>query len=244
MLLSAALFGTKHISGLIIVVTLVIIGLWLLEKYQPRKERILIIFAVLFLVLESIKIVFLWVKTGNYPQNHLPFHLCSLPLYMYPLIAFVKSEKVKQFIYPAAYATVLIGGFIALLYPVNIIGETDNWALVKDNFLPYLSFVFHGLMILAPIYLLRSGLYKITFPKLREAYIVSVIFMVMAIIVNTILDQDFMLLNYGNGSPFQFIIEINQILYTVTMILLGLLAILIFHSVTILIVRIKNYVTK
>ncbi len=233
--LSADLFGMKHISGLLVVILLVILALYLVEKYKPKTFFVLVTVTLIFFVLELLKQI-----ESGFPMNHLPFHLCSFPLYLYPIITFVKNDKVKQFVLPAAYATVLFGGLIALLYPSNILGSENTWALVHANYLPYIAFVYHGAMIFAPIYLLRSGEYKITMQKLIPAFIVTFIFMASAMIVNAIFDKDFMLLNYGNGSPFQFIHNTSPILYTISMILLGFLAVTIFHGITYLIVRNKQ----
>jgi hypothetical protein len=47
-------------------------------------------------------------------------------------------------------------------------------------------------------------------------------------IVNAITNQDFLLLNYGNGSPFQFLITESKLLYQTTMIALGAFLICLF----------------
>ena len=234
-LASAPLFGPKHLIGVAVVLVLVVLALFLVKKYQPKSFIVLLVVTVLFYVLEIIKQV-----ESGWPQSHLPFHLCSFPLYLYPLVTFVKNEKVRSYILPAAYATVLFGGLIAVLYPSNILGGELTWACVEGNKLPYVAFIYHGIMIFAPIYLIVSGIYKITIPKLLKAFPATLLFMFSAIIVNEITDKDFMLLKYGNGSPFQFVYDINPILYTVVMILLGIFAVSLFHVITCLIVKNKE----
>ena len=237
LILSAPIFGSKHIIGLLVVLALVILTLFFIEKRELPFKIVILVITAGILGLEAIKLIYITTRDGSFPMNHLPFHLCSLPLYLYPIISFARRPKVIQFVLPAAYATVLFGGLIALLYPTNILGGEVTWALTKDNFLPYLSFLYHGLMILGPVYILRSGFYRINLLKIKEAFIVTFIFMVMAMIVNFIFEKDFMLLREGNGSPFQFIRDINPILYTVVMIFVGFLAVFIFHGVTCLIVK-------
>lgn len=231
---AASIFGFKHLSGLFVVLLLVVLALYLVERFKPKTFYVLLAVTILFYVLEFIKQV-----ESGWPVSHLPFHLCSFPLYLYPILTFVKNDKVKNYVLPAAYATVLFGGLIALLYPSNILGDTESWALVEANKLPYVAFLYHGVMIFAPVYLIRSGNYEITMKKIVPAFVVTFIFMVSAMIVNGITGKDFMLLNYGNGSPFQFIHKINPILYTSTMVLLGFFAVFLFHSITYLIVRKK-----
>lgn len=247
MILAAQVFGSKHLIGLLIVITLVLLSMFLVEKKNVSQKKVLLVVTIGLLVIEITKLTFITINAGSFPMNHLPLHLCSLPLYLYPIIAFSKNEKLKKFVLPAAYATVLFGGLIALLYPANILGSEETWTLTKDNFLPYISFVYHGLMIFGPIYLLRSGMYTISIPKLKVAFIVTFIFMLMAMTVNTysnIVDsfgvKDFMLLNTGNGSPFVFIRDINLLLYTVSMILIGFFAVALFHMITYAIVGNKS----
>jgi uncharacterized membrane protein YwaF len=235
MLFAAAVFGSKHIIGLVIVIILVIAAMMFVEKKEVKKEKVLVVATIGFLVIEVTKLTFITIDDGVFPLYHIPLHLCSLPLYLYPIIVWSNNEKVKQFVIPASFATILFGGMIALLYPSNILGSEDTWAFTKNNFLPYISFIYHGIMIFAPIYLLRSGIYKIKGRHIKEAYIVSLIFMLIAIIVNYVLDKDFMLLHYGNGSPFQFLREVSPLLYTSVMIVLGLIAIAVFHFVTVLV---------
>jgi uncharacterized membrane protein YwaF len=237
MILTAPIFGSKHLIGLLVVTALIVLGFYLITKKEYKKRNVMIFIMIWFLVLEVIKLSYITINNGSFPLNHIPLHLCSLPLYLYPILALSKSEHVKKFVFPAAYATVLFGGVIALLYPVNIIGGLESWAFVQDNFLPFISFLYHGMMIFAALYLLKSEQYTITWRTLPYAYYVSLIFMIVAIIFNTILDKDFMLLNYGNGSPVQFIHDISPILYTLTMIGLGFFAIFVFHGVTLLFVR-------
>lgn len=236
-LASAPLFGSKHLIGLFVVIIFVVLALFLVERYQVTFKNVILVVTIGLLLFEAIKLIFTTIDNGSFPMYHLPFHLCSLPLYLYPILAFSKRTDFVKFVLPAAYATVLFGGLIALLYPANILGSETTWALTKSNVLPYISFVYHGLMIFGPVYLIRSGFYRIKMANIKEAFIVTFIFMVAAIIVNYTLEKDFMLLREGNGSPFQFITEISPLLYTVVMILIGFLAVAIFHSVTCLFVK-------
>lgn len=238
LILSAPLFGSKHLIGLFVVLALVVLALYLVERNEVPFRKVILVVTIGFLVFEALKLGFIIINNDwKYPMNHIPLHLCSLPLYLYPIIAFSKRADVVKFVLPAAYSTVLFGGLIAMLYPSNILGGEMTWALTKSNYLPYVSFIYHGIMIFAPIYLLRSKFYKIKMADLKEAFIVTFIFMVMAIIANLTLDQDYMILSKGTGSPFAFLLDIHPVVYTVGMIIIGFIAVAIFHSITCLIVK-------
>jgi len=59
----------------------------------------------------------------------------------------------------------------------------------------------------------------------KNVVIIAIIFALMAITMNNLLDKDFMMLNRGTGSPFQFLIEISKPLYISTMVGLALILI-------------------
>ena len=232
MFISAELFGTKHLMGL--VVTLVVIAVMFLvsEKVFKKDTKLtLLVVLGLFYILEILKIGYMWIDKGSFPMNHLPFHLCSLPLYLTPMVVFIKNEKVLKYVLPATVAGLMFGGTVAMLYPVNILGDGSSFFPLSDNFIPLVSFVFHPLMIFTAIYLVFSGRYKMKFFTFINGFPVIIGFMLIAMIANVIFDQDFMLLNRGSGSPFQFLLETSQWLYVGSMIVLGLLGIAIFHSV-------------
>lgn len=229
MLLTAPMFGSKHLIGLVLVAILYTALYFLAKKKEVPSKNVIFMFTIALLSLEFIKLLYLIIRDGSFPMNHIPLHLCSLPLYVYSILAFTKNETLKELVKPAAFAGVLFGGTIALLYPVNIIGGEVAWRFTGDNFLPFISFLYHGIMIFLPIYLIKSGTYEFEFRRLKDAYIVLVAFMALAMIVNAITGKDFMLLNTGNGSPLAFLLDNSQIVYTGSMIVLGLVGVLLFH---------------
>lgn len=231
-LLSAPMFGTKHLLGVLIVLVVVIIILNVFKKlYLYKKEKqlkVMIGFTVLFYLLEFLKLGVTMYPTWDFPMYHLPFHLCSLPIYLFPLLIFVPSNfKLRDYISATAYATIMFAAVLAFAYPSNILGGSENWFPLKDNVLPIISFTYHGLMILSSLYLIKSRLFIPSKDSYIKATVVTFLFGVIGIIVNYWLDKDFMLLTKGNGSPLQFLIETSQILYTTSMIVIGLVLIVL-----------------
>lgn len=230
-ILAASLFGSKHLLGLLYVVVLVMVGLFLLGK-ESSKKKILILIILLF-IFEISKLGFLIIRDGSFPMNHLPLHLCSIPLYIYPIIYFVKDgSKLQKYALATGFVTVLGAALAALFLPENIIGNNDHWFPVTNNFLPWLSFTYHGLMILAAAWLLKSKMYV---PEYKDVFRVMPFtfgLMVLAIIANILLDKDFMLLNKGTGSPLAGILENGQVVYTISMIVTGLVVIGVISAIT------------
>ncbi len=232
--LSAPLFGSKHAIGVLAVIILcVIASLFVFNKKKSvNHHRSILIFMVMFYILEIVKLTYITHSDGSFPIYQLPFHLCSFPLYLYPMMYFLKPGAfVERFVKPAAYSVVMLAGIMALALPTNILGESVSWLPLKDNFLPILSFIYHGLMIFSSVYLLRTGIYTVMKNDWYRAILVSFGFAAIAMTVNQLLDKDFMLLHYGNGSPLQFINDYSHFLYVVSM--LGLAVILIILNFTI-----------
>jgi hypothetical protein len=142
-----------------------------------------------------------------------------------------KNASIKNWLMPAAFSTVMLAGLIALLIPTNILGVEQFWLPLENNLVEITSFIFHGLMVAAPLALIKLGYYKPKIKDIPKALLFTGVFTSVAMIVNTFTNQDFLLLNYGNGSPFQFLINISKLLYQLTMISLGAFLISIFFIV-------------
>ncbi|MDY0023463.1 MAG: YwaF family protein [Candidatus Izemoplasmatales bacterium] len=221
LILQAPLFGLKHIIGILFVILLFSSIALIYKKYKFLNDRkILIIFLIVFYILEIIKITYIMsISDWVYPIYQLQLQFCSLPLYLYPLMVIFKDFKfVDKFIKPAAYSLIMLAGLLALIMPVNIIGNSNSWLPLSDNILPIISFIYHGLMIFSSLWLLKSKYYNFNIKNYFNAMVVGLIYATIGMIANVLLDQDYMLLNKGNGSPLQFIIEISKPLYLLTMI--------------------------
>ncbi len=230
----AQVFGEKHLFGTGLLFIIVIIFLWFIKKNSNVKiqKKYLIIFTILFLTIEFIRLILLIIRDGALAIYQLPLNLCSVPLYLYPALSLDQNNGVfKKWLMPAAFSTVMLAGLIALLIPTNILGAEISWFPIENNLVEITSFVFHGLMIAAPLGLIKLGYYKPTIKDIPKALLFTGGFALVAIIVNALTNQDFLLLNYGTGSPFQFLITTSKILYQLTMIGLGALLISLFFIV-------------
>jgi hypothetical protein len=186
-------------------------------------------FTGLFLGIELLRLTFLIIRDGGLAIYQLPLNLCSVPLYLYPAISLDKKNGVlKKWLMPAAFATVMLAGLIALLIPTNILGPEMFWLPLDKNYVEIASFTFHAVMIAAPLALIKLDYYKPKLGDIGYALAFTGGFAAIAMIINAITNQDFLLLNYGNGSPFQFLITESKLLYQTTMIALGAFLICLF----------------
>lgn len=227
-LLSAPLFGSKHLIGILaILIVSILLSFVVYRKKRPPKQRhVVLAFMAAFYTLEIIKLTYITIQDGSFPIYHLPFQLCSLPLYLYPLMYFIKRGAfIERFVKPAAFSVVMLAGLMALAMPTTILGNALSWLPLKDNVLPIISFTYHGLMIFSAVYLLKSGFYEFRLSDIYKAILVAFAFAGVAMVMNAWLDKDFMLLHYGNGSPFQFINDSSHVLYLIVMFSLGVILI-------------------
>ena len=95
-------------------------------------------------------------------------------------------------------------------------------------------------MIFASVYMLKSGYLKLRLSDIPKAWVTTSCLMVLAIIANVALNQDYMLLNTGNGSPLAFLLDHGQLVYTLSMIGLGYIVIAIIMLVALGVVSLLN----
>jgi len=229
----AQIFGDKHLFGTGFLLLVVFGFLLLLKKnttnLKNQQRFYLYLFTGLFLVIEIIRLILLFIRDGGLAIYQLPLNLCSVPLYLYPAISLDKKNgRLKQWLMPAAFATVMLAGLIALLIPTNILGGEIFWLPLDKNYVEIASFTYHAVMIAAPLTLIKLDYYKPRMSDVGYALAFTGGFAAVAMTVNAFTNQDFLLLNYGNGSPFQFLIAESKLLYQTTMIGLGAFLITLF----------------
>ncbi|OHE40749.1 MAG: hypothetical protein A2Y16_06875 [Tenericutes bacterium GWF2_57_13] len=221
-------FGSKHLLGLawllpsIAILLVVLLVLRKKKGYGESFDRKVILGASIFIwVWEIIKTIFIfnspaYGSVGVYTAYMLPFHICSMALYAYPVIA-GRHHKLAEFVKPFAFAVTLLVTAILLVVPdfAGILGNLPNWSFVYDNILPFQSFSYHGTLLFVPLYMVLSGFYR---PRLRDIGKATVVFVATAIFAITMNKlflgvTDFMTLEHGWGNPFNYLIADRYWLY-------------------------------
>lgn len=226
MLLTPAVFGMKHLTGSLVTVLFIILFLWLSLKPTVNRKVILRMSAIFLITLELFKYTYTFATDGSIGAYMYPFNLCSFSLYVMPIVAFGKG-KFANFMTPFTYAVGLLAGLLVLLYPSNVLGGADTWFPVTEV-LPFHSFIYHGNMIFFSLYLVMSKRYQPKFMDFPKALFILLLSAAFANGLNFILDTDYMLLHYGNGSPFQFVItDVSYLAYLGVMTLVGVVLIIL-----------------
>ena len=202
------IFSEKHLMALMfssfLILILLIISLVFLKKVH--RIKILKISSLILIGLELTKFLYIFKESGSLSEIFIPMHFCSIGLYLFPYIAFSNS-KFKEKLKPFAYVGVLAGALLAIFIPTNILGDVNIDFFAKENFLYLLSFIFHAFLIYMALYLRLSKEYVKKKNDYLNAILVTIVFAIMAMMLNGYLETDFMMLRLGAGNPLQFIIE-------------------------------------
>ena len=156
-----ALWTPEHKATLIpavVVMVLVAIGLRFLLGKREHKIRMIpfqVLACILFLI-EIGKQVYSFMR--GYDLYHLPFHFCSLFIFMLPIMAFYKGKH-KQSVYGITAALCGSVFLLMLIYP-DLIYSAWN---IKNFFKEYLSFhtvAFHNIVMMEFLLILALKLHE------------------------------------------------------------------------------------
>ena len=188
--------GFSHFSGLhltwlmgaaVVIFLLSLLYRHLREHHRAQFRKIV---AVMLVADELLKIV-PTIIMGVFEVGYLPFHLCSINLFLIVWHAWCPNRTVSAFLY-----TVCIpGALAAMLFP--------SWTkLPAWNFMFIHSFTIHTLLMLYPIMLTAGGDIR---PRLRQVpgcLLLLAALAGLALVLNLLWDTNFMfLMEADEGNP-------------------------------------------
>ena len=217
-------FGTKHLTGLAWLLSLIAIVLTVLLvikkkfKYDEKFDRAVIRYTCYFMwaweIIKTVRMINYpdYGPVGYYPLWMAPFHICSMGLYAYPIVGSKRAGKLAEWVTPFAYAVLMIVTSIILIIPgsAQLLGTVDNWSFCFDNLLPYQTWLYHGSLLFVSLYMAFSGFYRPRWSDIYKGATVLAVAAAFAQSLNFILEgsnSDFMTLRYGRGNPFVFLLE-------------------------------------
>ena len=163
------MFSIQHIIWMVISVAIIIGLVIALKKKRPSLKAVLSSAFVICVASELIK-VFSCIEMVSssdgsilYPYlelQHLPFHLCSVQLFMIMYCRFGKGEisesSGKQFILRFMYPTCAIGAAFAIALP-SIFNTTITVNQAFTHPIAYQTFIYHSMLIAFGIYVPMSN---------------------------------------------------------------------------------------
>ena len=182
------LFSLFHIISLIIILGITIfISVVFKNCKEKTYKRIIFVFWSICIILEIMKQI---IKSFVYgPPHHFiysfydfPFHMCSTMFYLAPVLIFMKREK-----HPNLYDSitgymcffVLFAGLVVVLYNQVVMSN-----LIFTNIQ---TMIHHGAQVVLGVFMVVWNRDRLSLKMFFESLIVLAIFIVLAIIINTIL---------------------------------------------------------
>ena len=119
-------YGSVHIIILIAGFSVFITGAWLLRRADERQNKIILLtYAGILIASEIFKQVFLYyvLCDGAICWSEFPFQMCSLPMYLCPLVAFTKNERLRSAAYSFMMCFNMMGGLGGAFEPSGLFHE-------------------------------------------------------------------------------------------------------------------------
>ena len=185
-----SLFGPGHVLWLLFWIILCVLFGILYSKWSAKRQlacrRIL---AGLLLIDELFKVISTLI-TGRFQLDFLPFHLCSINIFLIFADAWRPADSLREIL----YAVCLPGAFFALIFP--------GWSyLPLWNGLCIHSFTAHILLFLYP-FLLFCGGFRPKFTRFLKLLPLCLLTVAGVYCFNQVFGTNFMFLRYaGAGNP-------------------------------------------
>jgi hypothetical protein len=142
------LFGGFHLSFIIIGLIVCVLLAYLLKGISNSKHKLLLTSLGVLLILSEVYKQLFWsyaIEYVEYPWIILPFHLCSMPLYILPFVAWLPKGKLQQALYTFLASYCLAGGLFSVVLDGGLLRE--YWAMTIHSICWHLILVFVGLYL-------------------------------------------------------------------------------------------------
>ena len=196
------LFGKVHLLSISITFLLIILILdfsmrWNIQAQRKVQKAI----PIGMLILEGFKDLFL-VAVGRFGIGYLPLHVCSIGIFVFLLREYLPWKWSRDYFGEVAYVLIMPASIAALLFA--------DWTIYYPalNFMNLYSYIWHGLLVLYPVLLRRTG--QITLDVRHMHWVLSFLCLVVppVYIFDKIFGCNYFFVNWPvPGSPLQWLAE-------------------------------------
>ena len=153
-------------------------------KQKGRKNLLIILWAV-FSVIELCKYIHFALHPDQFNmKTGLPFHLCSVSLFTYPLAVFSKNGIFRNFI----YAVNMPGALFALITP-----DIGNSPMLSFYFMHLV--IAHTFIVLIPLYMVCCGFFRPDYRLLPGVTLMLLVTMIPALLLNRFIGSNYYFIN-------------------------------------------------
>lgn len=189
-----SLFGFSHLAALSITLIGILVLFIISKKFSDLNNYIR--YSLISLMVIHIFYFFIghWVLGSFEFPRHVPFHLCSISLYLSILTLSLNKRFLDQLIYLWALA----GALGAVIFP-ELIGQPDFPSFTFNEF-----FMSHILIVWSVFYVLFFREFKLPYSKVWLVYLVLVGYSAVMYILNLWWGANYLFLmeKPGSGGPF------------------------------------------
>ena len=228
-------FSWQHLTFVsclmvVMVVLAVVLGRRYAKRPMERKDRVLLVAAILIDGFEIFKIVMFCLRSRD-PMgwtHDLPLFLCSIQLITIPMAALCKGrlkEAVLDFVCIFGVLGAVLGTYFAgqnyAAYPV----------LSLDN---VVSGITHSISGFTSLYIMISGMASMKKENVWITFTILLGFCVAAYVANVALECNYMFLMAGDGTPYDILFDLlggHPVLYPLGVVALFVVYILIFYAI-------------
>lgn len=197
-------FGLQHFMTLFVLFLLITAALIIFEKQDEKpRQRILAVIPPLMIMLECLKDSFLLYK-GCFGVGYLPLHLCSLGIFVFLAASLSRSLRRKKIFGEIAVTLILPGSIAALIFP--------DWAHLYPvwNFLNLYGYLYHGLLVLYPLMMLRAGQTDIQIRHIHYDFLFLLCVVPPVYFFDKVFSCNYMFVNWPpRGTPLAWIAQIT-----------------------------------
>ncbi|OQC11465.1 MAG: Integral membrane protein (intg_mem_TP0381) [Tenericutes bacterium ADurb.Bin087] len=217
----AGLFTLSHLGLVLFFGALAVLFYALTKKWSKAQViRFFKIYSLILVALEIFKIIWNIVNYGISAASlnrFIPLYYCSILLYAFVIVAFCKGKVQK-----AAYSWIMYGGLASglafLIYPSSSLLFYPFY-----HFLCLHSILFHMNFILIGFLIFRHELYIPSVKDFWSFVIFSLVFMILAVIINKIAGTNLMFFEKPLAiGPFEKINDWSPLFFQLLMFVLQL----------------------
>lgn len=193
------LLGPLHLGWVVAaILTFVLVSLYYKKLDDEKAVKFRKTIAWLIVIDELWKDFWLFVG-GRFLVTYLPFHLCSINIFVILYHAYKPSKAVENYLYTVG----IPGALMALFFP--------TWtSLPLFNFMHLHSFTIHILLILYPIMLLVRKDFRPEVNTIPKSLAILAGLGVIALCINLLLGTNFMFLMFApKGNPLYFFYQLT-----------------------------------
>ena len=152
---------------------------------QKGRKRLLLTLWAAFTAIELGRYVYFAFHPDAFNiRTGLPFHLCSVSLFTYPLAVFTQKPVFRNFI----YAVNMPGALFALITP-----DIGNATALSFYFLHLMAA--HTLIVLIPLYMVSCGFFRPDYRWLPCVTLMLLVTMTPALLLNRLLGSNYFFIN-------------------------------------------------